>query len=219
MATLDAALELAPDHLSLYGLTLDDPDAEGLTGPDGDHLPTTRGARRWREIARPGQDEDRAAAQYHHAVVRLKEARFHGYEISNWAKPGHESRHNLTYWGRLPYEAVGPGAHAFDGVDPPLERGPAGRLRGRADPGRRFAAGLPPGGAEAIDAETAAAERVILGLRLDTGIPLAAAHEPPLADSFGWALTAELIDVTPDDRVVLTTRGRLLSNELFARLV
>jgi len=70
-----------------------------------------------------------------------------------------------------------------------------------------------------FDAETAAAERVILGLRLDTGIPLATAHEPPLAASFGWALTAELIDVTPDDRVVLTTRGRLLSNELFGRLV
>ncbi len=68
MTTLDAALDLAPDHLSLYALTLDDPDAEGLTGPTGDHLPTTTGARRWREIARPAQDEDRAAAQYHHAV-------------------------------------------------------------------------------------------------------------------------------------------------------
>ena len=41
MATLDAALELEPDHLSLYALTLDDPDGEGLTGPGGDHLPTT----------------------------------------------------------------------------------------------------------------------------------------------------------------------------------
>ena len=219
MATLDAALELAPDHLSLYGLTLDDPDAEGLTGPDGDHLPTTRGARRWREIAGPGQDEDRAAAQYHHAVVRLKEARFHGYEISNWAKPGHESRHNLTYWGRLPYEAVGPGAHAFDGV---TRRWNAARLDGYVaalTPADGSPPAFPPGGEEEIDAETAAAERVILGLRLDTGIPLSAAHEPPLEDSFGWALTAELIDVTPDDRVVLTTRGRLLSNELFERLV
>ena len=65
----------------------------------------------------------------------------------------------------------------------------------------------------------AAAEQIILGLRLDTGIPLAASQEPPLADVFGWALAAELLDVTTDDRVVLTTRGRLLSNELFARLV
>ena len=59
--------------------------------------------------------------------MRLKEARFHGYEISNWARPGHESRHNLTYWGRLPYEAVGPGAHAFDGV---TRRWNAARLDG-----------------------------------------------------------------------------------------
>ena len=50
--TLEAALALEPDHLSLYALTLDDPDAEGLTGPGGDHLPTTAGARRWRD-ARP----------------------------------------------------------------------------------------------------------------------------------------------------------------------
>ncbi|MFL5778969.1 MAG: coproporphyrinogen-III oxidase family protein, partial [Chloroflexota bacterium] len=90
--TLDRALELEPDHLSLYGLTLDDPDAEGLTGPGGDHLPTTRGARRWRDATIPAQDEDRAAAQYHHAVHRLSGDGWRGYEISNWARPGHESR-------------------------------------------------------------------------------------------------------------------------------
>ncbi|MDF2736047.1 MAG: coproporphyrinogen oxidase, partial [Chloroflexota bacterium] len=115
-ATLDAALELAPDHLSLYALTLDDPDGEGLTGPGGDHLPTKGGARRWRERARPAQDEDRAAAQYRHASSVLADAGFRGYEISNWARPGHESRHNLAYWWRRSYEAVGPGAHAFDGA-------------------------------------------------------------------------------------------------------
>ena len=70
-----------------------------------------------------------------------------------------------------------------------------------------------------LDDATAVAESVILGLRLDTGVPLATAHEPPLADAFGWALAAELLTVTPQDRVVLTTRGRLLSNELFSRLV
>jgi oxygen-independent coproporphyrinogen-3 oxidase len=219
MATLDAALDLAPDHLSLYALTLDDPDAEGLTGPDGDHLPTTLGARRWREIAGPGQNEDRAAAMYHHAVVRLAEAGFRGYEISNWARPGHESRHNLTYWERRSHEAVGPGAHAFDGA---VRRWNAARLDnyvGALTPSDGSRRQLPPGGSEPIDPTAAAAEQIILGLRLDTGIPLAASQEPPLADVFGWALAAELLDVTTDDRVVLTTRGRLLSNELFARLV
>jgi len=219
MTTLEHALELAPDHLSLYALTLDDPDAEGLTGVDGDHLPTTAGARRWREAARPLQDEDRAAGQYHHAVHRLAADDWHGYEISNWARPGHESRHNLAYWERKPYEAVGPGAHAFDGV---TRRWNAARLEGylaALTPVGGSQPQLPPGGGEAVGGATAAAERVILGLRTSRGIPLTASHEPPLADVFGWAVTMELVDVTPDDRIVLTTRGRLLSNELFSRLI
>jgi len=217
--TLEAALALEPDHLSLYALTLDDPDAEGLTGPDGDHLPTTTGAHRWRANARPLQDEDRAAAQYHHAVHRLAADGWHGYEISNWARPGHESRHNLVYWERRPYEAVGPGAHAFDGV---TRRWNAARLDGyiaALTPAGGGEPHLPPGGSEAIDPTTAAAEKVILGLRTDRGVPLEAAQVPPLDDAFGWALAAELLDVTPEDRIVLTTRGRLLSNELFGRLV
>jgi len=219
MTTLDAAIALEPDHLSLYALTLDDPDAEGLTGPGGDHLPTTAGARRWRDVARPEQDEDRAAAEYHYAVVRLEADGWRGYEISNWAKPGHESRHNLVYWDRRPYEAVGPGAHAFDGA---TRRWNAARLDGYVaalTPGSGTPPRLPPGGAEALDGDLAAAETAILGLRLDTGLPLSAGTEPPLDAWFGWALAAELVAVTPEDRIVLTTRGRLLSNELFARLV
>jgi oxygen-independent coproporphyrinogen-3 oxidase len=215
MATLDAVLATRPDHLSLYALALDDPDAEGLTGPVGDHLPVTRGARRWRDGVRPGQDEDRAAAQYHHAVVTLEDAGFRGYEISNWAQPGHESRHNVTYWSRQAHEAVGPGAHAYDGV---TRRWNAARLDayvaslvGRGE--------LPPGGELTPDPAADAAEAVILALRLDSGVPLSEAYVAPLADHFGWALAAELLTVTDDDRVVLTTRGRLLSNELFHRLI
>lgn len=214
MRTLDGALAMAPDHISLYALALDDPDAEGLSGPHGDHLPLTRGARRWRDAVRVGQDEDRAAAQYHHATVVLAEAGYRGYEIANWAQPGHESRHNLAYWHREPHEALGPGAHAFDGV---TRRWNAARLDfyvAALDRGE-----LPPGGSATTDPEAAAAEAVILALRLDTGVPLSAAHAPPLVEHFGWALAAELLDVTEDGRVVLTTRGRLLSNELFQRLI
>lgn len=216
MTTLDAALALGPDHLSLYGLTLDDPDAEGLTGPTGDHLPTTKGARRWRDAVRPGQDEDRAAAQYHHASVVLDEAGYRGYEISNWARPGHESRHNLAYWQRRPHEALGPGAHAFDGV---ARRWTAARLDMYVAALCGPTPELPPGGVEVLDAQTALAESLILGLRLDTGVPLPRAYEPPLDDVFGWALAAGLLTVTAEDRIVLTTRGRLLSNEVFSRLV
>lgn len=221
METLDKALALEPDHLSLYALTLEDPDAEGLTGPDGDHLPTTRGARRWRDVAIPVQDEDRAAAQYHHAVHRLASRGWRGYEISNWALPGHESRHNMAYWERKPYEAVGPGAHAFDGA---TRRWNAANLKRYIEaltpaPRTRREPQPPPGGSEAIDDVTAAAEAVVLGLRTDRGLPRTAAFEPPLADAFGWALAFELLTIDDNDRIVLTTRGRLLSNELFSRLV
>jgi oxygen-independent coproporphyrinogen-3 oxidase len=217
--TLEDALGLEPDHLSLYALTLDDPDAEGLTGPGGDHLPTTRGARRWRERAIPEQDEDRAAAMYHHAAHRLAEDGWRGYEISNWARPGHESRHNLAYWERRPYEAVGPGAHAFDGVRRRWNAAHLGRYIAALAPAAGAAPVLPPGGEEIVDEATAAAEAAILGLRTDGGLPRSAAIEPPLADVFGGALAAELLVVDDRDRIVLTTRGRLLSNELFARLV
>ena len=219
MTTLDWALALEPDHLSLYALTLDDPEAEGLTGLLGDHLPTSRGARRWREAARAGQDEDRAAGMYHHAVHVLAEAGYEGYEISNWARPGHESRHNLVYWERRPYEAAGPGAHAFDGATRRWNAARLDRYIAALAPADGSPPALPPGAEESIDAATAAAERVILGLRTSRGIPAAAMLEPPLEAHVGWALAAELVDLTPDDRIILTTRGRLLSNELFARLV
>ena len=231
--TLQAALALAPDHLSLYALTLDDPDAEGLTGHAGDHLPTPPGARRWRERARAEQDEDRAADQYVLATERLAAGGWRGYEISNWARPGHESRHNLAYWQREPYEAVGPGAHAFDGVarrwnaaamepyvaallpDRGADAAPAGGVAGAGS-------ALPPGGGETLTSEAAAAEQAILALRLDTGVSESAARQPPLSVAREWAEAAGLLErarIEGEPRLRLTTRGRLLSNELFARLI
>jgi oxygen-independent coproporphyrinogen-3 oxidase len=218
IGTLERALAIGPDHLSLYALTLDDPEAEGLTGMTGDHLPTTAGARRWRSRARPRQDDDRAAEQYTHAVERLARAGWRGYEISNWARPGHESRHNLVYWQRRPYEAVGPGAHAFDGI---TRRWNAARLDGylaALTPADGAAPRLPPGGEEVVGTAAATAESVILGLRTDQGVSPWTASEPAFAAAFNWAADTGLVEVV-DKRVVLTTRGRLLSNELFARFV
>ncbi len=217
--SLERAVGLGPDHLSLYALSLDDPEAEGLTGVSGDHLPPTAGARRWRDRARPEQDDDRAAAMYHLATHRLREAGFRGYELSNWAAPGHESRHNLGYWERHSIEAVGPGAHAFDGR---IRRWNAARLDqyvGSLRPPDGGPARLPPGGEQVIDAATAAAETVILGLRLDRGVALTTLLEAPFVDAFDWAVSAGLVEETEGARVRLTTRGRLLSNELFARLI
>ena len=215
--TIERALEMAPDHVSCYALTLDDPDAEGLTGPTGDHLPTTPGARRWRERARAAQDEDRAAAAYALADTAFDGAGMPWYELSNWAHPGAESRHNLAYWERRPYEAVGPGAHAFDGA---RRRWNAARLDAWLEaltpaPGRRPA--LPPGDGEEIDATTAAAEELILGLRTASGV--ARGRALARADAMAWAHEAGLVEEAPGDRIRLTLRGRLLSNELFARLI
>lgn len=217
-ATLDRALALSPDHVSAYALTLDDPEAEGLAGPLGDHLPTRSGARRWRVDARRDQDEDRAAAQYERAVERLAAAGFAGYEISNWCRPGHASRHNLAYWHRRPHEAVGPGAHAFDGV---TRRWNAASLDGYlaallplVGPPR-----LPPGASS--PAGDGLSEAAILALRLDEGLTLEEARGGPLAPHLAWAIGSGLMEEVPSPvpRVHLTTRGRLLSNELFARLV
>jgi oxygen-independent coproporphyrinogen-3 oxidase len=218
LATLEAALALEPDHLSLYALTLDDPDAEGLTGPTGDHLPTRPGARRWRARARVGQDDDRAAAQYTAATRLLAAAGWRGYEISNWARAGHASRHNLMYWERRPYEAVGPGAHAFDGA---VRRWNAARLDGylaALRPGDGSEPRLPPGGVERVDRAIATSERLVLGLRTDKGVPASALTGPRTA-IVRWALAESLLTIDTDRRVRLTTRGRLLSNEIFERLL
>ena len=213
-ASLDAALDLAPEHLSLYALTLDDPTGEGLTGPTGDHLPTPAGARRWRNRARGEQDEERAAAQYEYAAHHLASAGYRGYEISNWARPGHESRHNQVYWQRQPYDAVGPGAHGFDGRRRTWN---GARLDGYVE--SLSHGDLPPGDGEDIDESTARAETLILGLRTSVGIAASDADTPEARPGIAWALERGLAERGEDNRIRLSTAGRLLSNEVFVRLI
>lgn len=216
--TLESALALAPDHISAYALTLDDPEAEGLTGPSGDHLATTPGARRWREAARAAQDEDRAAGAYGLADAMLEGSGYPWYELSNWARPGHESRHNRAYWERRPYAAVGPGAHAFDGAVRTWNAAPLEAwLAAVAPSAGGVPPALPPGGSEHVDTAMADAEALFLGLRLAGGI----ARQTALAriEAFAWAVENGLVEDAPGDRVRLTLRGRLLSNELFSRLI
>ena len=218
-ASLRVAIALEVDHVSAYALSLDDPDADGLTGPAGDHLPLRDGARRWRGRARLEQSDERAAAMYEIAEDLLRNAGFEWYELSNWARPGRESRHNLAYWLGRPWEAVGPGAHAFDGAL--TRRWNAAHLGGYMAallPTDGQPARLPPGGYETTDEPTSAAEQAILRLRTRYGLPQRIAANYPSA--VAWARANSLIESDPvDGNERLTLRGRLLSNELFVRLL
>jgi oxygen-independent coproporphyrinogen-3 oxidase len=215
MATLEAAAALEPDHLSTYALTLEVDGALEL-GPPGtaDHLPVAQGARAWRMKASAAQDQDRAADMDAIAHDILEPRGFARYEIANWARPGHESRHNLVYWQRLPYEALGPGAHAFDGDRE--RRWNAANLS--AYVAATAASTLPPGGRDLMDAATARAEGLILALRLAQGIDARAIGDLDVQVALGWGLANGLL-VAELGRLRLTARGRLLSNEVFERLL
>ena len=217
-ASLTAATDLAVEHVSGYALTLDDPDAEGLTGTTGDHLPLSGGARRWRGRARSQQSEDRAAEQYEVAEEVLSRAGLEWYELSNWARPGRESRHNLAYWQGRPWEAVGPGAHAFDGIR--TRRWNAARLDAYLAalvPADSELARLPPRGKTTAGVPTASAEAAILRLRTRSGLPrhMAAGHSAALA----WAQANGITEIDAAGATRLTLRGRSIADELFARML
>jgi oxygen-independent coproporphyrinogen-3 oxidase len=218
--TLRLALSLEPDHLSAYALTLEDPDGDGLAGPLGDHLPLRAGARRWRDRARAAQDADRAAQCYELADRLFEDAGLRWYELSNWARPGHESRHNLTYWHGEAYEAVGPGAHTFDGAL--TRRWNAAQLDayiGALLPADRRRATLPSSGTDRLDRQAATAERAILALRTGAGLPAESARLPCFSPALAWGRSAGLLEEADAGAVRLTMRGRLLASELFWRLL
>ncbi len=99
-STLKRAVALGPEHLSLYSLTLE--EGTPLLG--------------WVQAGRlPEPDPDLAADMYDLATEMLERTGYEQYEISNWAKPGYECRHNLQYWRNLPYIGLGAGAHGYAG--------------------------------------------------------------------------------------------------------
>ena len=203
--TLDAALDLAPDHVSAYALTLDDEGSGGGVGSD--HLPPRAGATQWRARARQGQDEDRAADMYELADDTLARAGLAWYEISNWARPGHESRHNLAYWTGFPWEAVGPGAHRFDGTTRSWNNARIADYLAALDVGR-----LPLGESAP---EIAPGEEAVLRLRTSAGIE----RRVLPGDVLAWASDNDLIEPVGEESVRLTRRGRLMANEVAVRLL
>jgi oxygen-independent coproporphyrinogen III oxidase len=212
--TIEQALRLEVQHISAYALTLTHQPEE----PPDDRLAASRGALRWRARARLQQDDDRAADMYTLADERLRAQGLAWYEISNWAWPGRESRHNLAYWTGLAYEGVGPGAHAFDGGR--ARRWNAARLEGYIDSlaPRNGEPCLPPGASELLSIEAARAERAMLGLRLARGLDRAAAASPSVRPALEWARLNGLVEVAGES-VRLSLRGRLLGNSVFERLV
>ncbi|MBD0320456.1 MAG: radical SAM family heme chaperone HemW [Gemmatimonadetes bacterium] len=165
-ADLHHALTLEPEHVSLYGLT-----AEAAA-------PLGRWVLEWRETL---ADEDRYADEYLLAHRHLTAAGFRHYEVSNFGLPGRQSRHNGVYWTGAPYAALGPGAHAFY---PPLRRW---NVRGWDAYRDSIAAGrLPVDDEETVDEEARVLERVWLGLRTDTGYPVADACEAELRLAERW---------------------------------
>jgi oxygen-independent coproporphyrinogen-3 oxidase len=161
------------------------------------------------------------------ARERLAAAGYEHYEISNWARPGRECRHNLVYWQNREYLGLGAGAHSFlNGVRFSTALLP-NRYAELVDESAAAADGTMRHvvGAEDVTPELAMADTMILGLRLAVGIDareflrrhgrdLRAVYGSIVDEFVGYGL----LEAT-DTRVRLTPRGRLLSNELFQRLL
>ncbi|MCY3918936.1 MAG: radical SAM family heme chaperone HemW [Chloroflexi bacterium] len=211
--SLEGVAAWGPDHLSCYGLTVE----------EGTPL-----AQRVAEGRVTEADPDVVAEMSEWTEERLAALGYRQYEISNWARADtagrdRACRHNLVYWRQGDYVGVGPGAHGFvGGVRYAVERSPA-----------RYVAALAAGGAgaraavvseESVDPATAAVDAAVLGLRLNAGIDEAALRsrhgaawgvvEPGLR----WGEESGLLERS-NGRLRLTRRGRRLANEVFVRVV
>jgi oxygen-independent coproporphyrinogen-3 oxidase len=200
LESIDEAIGLRPDHLSLYMLELY-PNA-----PLRDEMARAH----WSQAP-----DDDAAEMYEAAMARLESAGYRQYEISNVALPGRESRHNLKYWTDGEWLGFGPGAHST------LAGARWKNVPATGEYVTRVAAGLPlETERRDLSAEERWQEALITGLRLQSGISLAA-----MAESYGVDLDArfgadlrrfaEAGVVTRDgDRLRLTRRGMLVANEV-----
>ena len=205
MRTLETVVEWGPEHISCYMLSLE-------TGTPLE-----------RAVARgdvPPPSDDAAVSMYVAACRLLADAGYLRYEISNWARPGFECTHNLVYWRNRPYLGIGAGAAG-------CWRGRRYRILGDV---RAYLEGvrhgrLPLVEDEAVDVRRSMSDTLILGLRLDEGVSreqfrarYGVMPEATFGDALEWAEGCGLLERT-EDRLRLTERGILLSNELFLRLL
>ena len=168
--TIERLAALSPEHISLYALTLEEGTPMKVWANQG-------------KIPEP--DPDLAADMYALARRVLAVSGYRHYEISNWAQPGRESHHNLIYWRNEPYLGVGPGAHSrlgeyrFWTVLSPRDYASRAALWGQSSAGQWHGLGEAElreartvDGWEHINADTACAETMFLGLRLLDGLDL-----------------------------------------------
>lgn len=203
--TLERAISLQPEHLSLYNLTLE---------------PGTRFERLHAAGRLPLPDEEVQLAMYEHAIARLNEAGYRHYEVSNFALPGFFCRHNLVYWRNEEYLGIGPGAVSFLN----------GRRWKRERLPRRYVQKVRAGEDLCVEEERptnaqAFEETIMLGLRLREGISLSALVErfgiDPRVRYHGSLLRLVhqgLLEIVAD-RLRLTHAGLLLTDTVLVELL
>jgi oxygen-independent coproporphyrinogen-3 oxidase len=204
--SIEELLSLAPEHVSIYMLEVDEGSRLGKE--------ILRGGARYGAPAVP--EDDAIADFYEHACGALAAAGYHHYEISNWARPGRESKHNLKYWRREPYLGFGAGAHSFSGTE---------RWANGHDPAAYVTAleggRLPVEQHEALTSERALEEELFLGLRQLDGIDLSrleASYGVRLGDRFEALQSSGLIERSGP--IVRLAPARLsISNEVFVELL
>lgn len=210
--SMEAVLALAPEHLSLYCLTIE---------------PGTP-MQRWLnngQIAPP--DPDLAAEQYELACALMADAGFDHYEISNWARAGRHCAHNLAYWRNTEYLGLGAGAHGHAaGYRYWVVKQPRVYLRRMAEQTGRYPWSGAVAGTRRLSAEDQIGDTMITQLRLlQEGVSLAAfearfgrtphdVYGDTLTQLIDWGLLAQ-----QNGRLRLTRQGWLLSNQVFHRLV
>src|SRR5213080_3165588 len=163
---LELALSLGPDHLSLYGLTVEE------------RTPLARWISRGAVVA---PEEDRYAEEYLLAHARLAACGYRFYEVSNACRDGFRSRHNSAYWSGRAYVGLGPAAHSYDG------RSRRWNIPAWPAYARAIAAGRSPVECEEIlTPEQRELERLYLALRTDAGLPVTALDRPRPPSTARW---------------------------------
>jgi putative oxygen-independent coproporphyrinogen III oxidase len=195
--TLDATLRLDPPHVSAYALTLE---------------PATPLARRVAGGAVAPPDDDDQAEKYDIADAVLGAAGLAWYEISNWARPGRECRHNRVYWGGGDYLGIGCAAHGYLGG----ERWWTVRTPERYI--ERISRGTSPvAGRERLDEPEAERERFALALRTRSGAPVPRGAEHEASELVAAGLLER--GASAGGRAVLTRSGRRLAADVTVRLM